>query len=315
MSLRGLIASVLFVLCGLPAAANVTVYGSFKYSPDAPGVLVLAGPITDNTVADFRRAVRGQDIRVLFLVSQGGDVQTALELSAIVSDRGLSTVIPPNHDCASACAFVFVAGEKRRAYGRLGVHQFVSIGPVTSGNSVQATQETTAEIIDYLKEYDVAPQFFVRMLETPPDGMYYFPVEELRRHGIETLGTFAIELEQVFGVPELLEPVQPPEPPQEEPAIATAQPPANPPDPIVPSFDCRKAATSTEFAICSDAQIARMDRVMAERYRALRSSGSQSRAESLLASQRAFLARRNRCGGDLNCLNQVYRARLTDLGL
>ena len=227
---------------------------------------------------------------------------------------------PPGGECAAACSFLFVAGEKRRAYGRLGVHQFSSNGRLTGGEAEQTAQQVTAEIIDYLKEYDVPAQFLVRMLETPPTSMYWFPVEELRQHGIETLSTFPTELEQVAGIPELTQPVaavapEPaPAPPTEEPEVATAPAPA-PAAPIIPRFDCRKAGTATEFAICGDPTIARMDRIMAQRYRALRASMSRSAADALKASQRNWLNRRNRCGADLSCLNVVYRSRLSELGL
>ncbi|MBM7068733.1 lysozyme inhibitor LprI family protein [Actibacterium sp. 188UL27-1] len=314
------LSSILCLVAGFPALADISTYGAFKYSSDAPGVLVLAGPIGPNSVPNFRKALRTHRPEILFLLSPGGNVQSGLELSAIIGDRGMSTVIPPGGECASACSFLFVAGEKRRAYGRLGVHQFSSNGDLSGRAAEQTTQQVTAEIIDYLKEYDVPAQFLVRMLETPPNSMYWFPVDELREHGIETLSTFPTELEQVAGIPALTRPVAtepaqpapPPAPQEQEPEVAIAPAPAAP---INPSFDCRKAATGTEFAICGSPDIARMDRIMAQRYRSLRASMDRNAAQALQSSQRNWLNRRNRCGNDLNCLSVVYRTRLSELGL
>jgi uncharacterized protein YecT (DUF1311 family) len=313
---RFILPLIVLALATISARAEVTTFGSFKHSTDVPGVLVLAGPVTPASVSDFRKALRAVDVKTLFLLSPGGNVQAGLELSAILNDRRISTVIPPNQDCASACAFLFVAGEKRRAYGRLGVHQFTSNG--ASGSGEASAQQVTAEIIDYLKEYKVPPQFLVRMLETPPDQIYWFDVVELRSHGIETLSTFPRELERFSAVPELSEqivvntPVATQPAPQPQTAV-TPTPQVS--GAVRPSFDCTKAGNATEFAICGNAEIARMDLVMARRYVSLRGSLDTNGAANLRSSQRAWLTNRNRCGGDTNCLALLYQTRLRELGL
>lgn len=313
---RFILPIILLALATMSARSEITTYGSFKHSTDMPGVLVLAGPVTPTSVSDFRKALRALEVETLFLLSPGGNVQAGLELSAILNDRRMSTVIPPDQDCASACAFLFVAGEKRRAYGRLGVHQFTSNG--ASGSGEASAQRVAAEIIDYLKEYKVPPQFLVRMLETPPDQIYWFDVVELRSHGIETLSTFPRELERFAAIPQLAvqigvgTPTAPQPVPQPQPAATPA-----PQFGVAarPSFDCAKAGTATEFAICANPEIARMDLVMARRYVSLRGSLDTNGAANLRSSQRAWLTNRNRCGSDTNCLALLYQTRLRELGL
>lgn len=74
-----------------------------------------------------------------------------------------------------------------------------------------------------------------------------------------------------------------------------------------PSFDCSRAATPTEFAICDNEGLARLDVSLAEAYGAARDRpGVKDR-------QRAWIGERNRCGADVDCLSDRMRARLAEL--
>ena len=84
-----------------------------------------------------------------------------------------------------------------------------------------------------------------------------------------------------------------------------------------PSFDCRRAATPIEKAICADAALARLDRQTAEAYQsALRNAYEPAAQERLRAEQRTWLAGRNKtCAGPAPgaCLARLYRDRLAVL--
>jgi uncharacterized protein YecT (DUF1311 family) len=68
-----------------------------------------------------------------------------------------------------------------------------------------------------------------------------------------------------------------------------------------PSFDCSKASTSAEELICSDETLARLDRLVAERFDAALEvvqaldSGSDSAEDDLRAYQRGWIAGRDDC--------------------
>ena len=79
------------------------------------------------------------------------------------------------------------------------------------------------------------------------------------------------------------------------------------------SFDCRKADTATEIAICRDSSLGRLDEQIAELYAGLRSASVSSERSKLLKGQRRFLQNRNSCGGSLSCLRNSYDSRLADL--
>jgi uncharacterized protein len=60
-----------------------------------------------------------------------------------------------------------------------------------------------------------------------------------------------------------------------------------------PSFDCRRASSDAERAICADPQLARLDRRMAEAYRAVRARLSAPAREALARDQRWFIGARD----------------------
>lgn len=76
-----------------------------------------------------------------------------------------------------------------------------------------------------------------------------------------------------------------------------------------PSFDCGRAQTMTEFAICGNPELARLDRVLADAYAAALSRGDATVRDR----QRAWLQGRDDCRGDHGCLAQRMRTRLAEL--
>jgi uncharacterized protein YecT (DUF1311 family) len=82
------------------------------------------------------------------------------------------------------------------------------------------------------------------------------------------------------------------------------------------SFDCAKAGTAIEEAICGSVELARLDRGVAEAYaRKLKYSFEDGEKAKNQAEQRQWLAARDqKCGtGDAACLKDMYAARLKAL--
>ncbi len=92
-----------------------------------------------------------------------------------------------------------------------------------------------------------------------------------------------------------------------------------------PSFNCAKARTPIEVAICSDARLAASDAEMAKLYKSARNAVGAEDRRSLKDAQRRWLrARRVVCGmpskgkwsrskHDIACLHAMYVARQADL--
>ncbi len=80
-----------------------------------------------------------------------------------------------------------------------------------------------------------------------------------------------------------------------------------------PSFDCAKASTPVEVAICSSTHLSRLDREMAKVYASLRNELGVQARQDLLDRQRAWLADRDNCRGSETCLARKMSDRIDAL--
>lgn len=79
-------------------------------------------------------------------------------------------------------------------------------------------------------------------------------------------------------------------------------------------FDCSKAASPDELAVCANPQLSALDSEMTGLWYAY------SRVPLLMGSSgnrhddaEAFLARRKACGADIECLTKAYQERIAQL--
>ncbi len=80
-----------------------------------------------------------------------------------------------------------------------------------------------------------------------------------------------------------------------------------------PSFDCKAATSASELRICLDPSLAQLDLDIAHAF-AQKEGGSDSRDATVLRQQqRAWLLRRNACGGREACLREAMQSRLAML--
>ena len=79
------------------------------------------------------------------------------------------------------------------------------------------------------------------------------------------------------------------------------------------SFDCAKASTPTEHAICDNPQLSSLDEQTAGLYYTFISSGVPDATASVAdvkKAQAAFLTKRDACGANYNCLIDAYTAQI-----
>lgn len=83
------------------------------------------------------------------------------------------------------------------------------------------------------------------------------------------------------------------------------------------SFDCQKAVTETERAICADHALGSQDQAIADSYQQLMTTLPESERRSLRAEQRSWLQQRPVCTGDTvsltTCLEQQMSQRESEL--
>ena len=156
--------------------------GSFYFFNEMPKTIFFFDEIERGDSFAFREAIRKHQIETVVLSSPGGEVSEGLQLSGIIDDREISTIVPNGANCASACSFMFFAGAHRIAMerGELGVHQFTS-NNLSAKSQVEAessSQFVVSEIIAFLNFYKTPPFVFEAMFRTPPSDMYFFTAEQ-----------------------------------------------------------------------------------------------------------------------------------------
>ncbi|HRX59952.1 MAG TPA: lysozyme inhibitor LprI family protein [Candidatus Competibacter sp.] len=75
------------------------------------------------------------------------------------------------------------------------------------------------------------------------------------------------------------------------------------------SYDCTRAETAAEIAVCSNPGLNRMDEDLAVEYRSLLNQLPPRRAELVRQDQRSWLNARDSCGADVQCLRARYQER------
>lgn len=155
-------------------------FAPFYFDPNEPSAAVLLGEIDSRTPLAFSRLIEAfPSLERVFLSSPGGNVYSAILVAREVDRLGLSTVIPKDADCFSACSFIYFAGHERIADGRLGVHQVSSQDP-----DLVAAQLAVSDISELLSEYGVPNELFLLMLRTPPAEMHILDRNDLFRFGL-----------------------------------------------------------------------------------------------------------------------------------
>lgn len=81
-----------------------------------------------------------------------------------------------------------------------------------------------------------------------------------------------------------------------------------------PSFDCAKAASDVEHAICELPELQWLDRQMARLYGFVKAAADEKGRAALVQAQRAFIAERDACEPTYFCIQAAYHARLRQLG-
>jgi uncharacterized protein len=80
-----------------------------------------------------------------------------------------------------------------------------------------------------------------------------------------------------------------------------------------PSFDCSRARSAAEITICSSPPLATLDDELARAHRATMTGLSGPELTQERARNKAWLARREKCGSGRACLERSYRQRLAEL--
>lgn len=127
---------------------------------------------------------------------------------------------------------------------------------------------------------------------------------------------------QATAPPPLSAPATPAPSAPQEPKTAPAQPPAAAPAPASkapavgssarPSFDCARARTRGEIAVCSNAGLAALDRNMSAQYRQAIGQASPEQRALLRRTRDRFIDYRDHCP-NRSCIGEAYVGRMREI--
>jgi uncharacterized protein len=80
-----------------------------------------------------------------------------------------------------------------------------------------------------------------------------------------------------------------------------------------PSFSCAGNLSPAEAVVCSDDGLAQLDRTLAVAYERMLDSFPAGEKSTLIGVQKAWVARRDACRTDKNCIRAAYVARIAQL--
>lgn len=289
------------VAISIPNISSAMDFKVFYVSDWQRNVIVAEGEIEDGDADKFNKiyskADRDEENDItLILNSSGGSVLAALELAEVIDKVGVFTMVPPEAICASACAtIVYTAGNRRDLMegGLLGFHTcYTSDGKTVEKSSFcnEAIAERAmrngldyASVSLFANSYDpgemawigrkVACKFLFGMCRKSLKKDY-LEAEEKKR------AEFIKEMFNEFSKSS-------------------------------PSFSCKKAQTIQEEMICSDGELARLDRVLAKKYSDKISNSKQP--NNVRIEQRAWLRYSRDACKDEQCLLESYKLRVEEL--
>jgi hypothetical protein len=189
--LKLLVCFTAVLLAAVPGPAAAL---TFEVGATRDGTLIMVmgeiGPHED--FADLERLARQSGARGVTFDSPGGEIYQAMELGRLIRRLDLETMAWRSFECSSACAFAFLGGVRRYAEpGSIGVHRSC-LGPemVSVERAVEEIQQVTSDVMDYMLEMGVDPEFMQLALRYESRDMRYLSVSETEHFRVTTFGWF-----------------------------------------------------------------------------------------------------------------------------
>lgn len=258
-----------------------------------------------------------------------GRISTAIMVTVVVSVLAACGKEPPK--CSDDDTFSLV---RKIILDQLGGGEGLSEKEIKDNMKIEFPRASAFD--EKIKKYNCDAKLTV-------GGMYELPItyesqlDDKGQHivsvgGIRRGDLFALQAGMIEGIKKsraetLTKPAEaPPAPkPAEQPAPVATTNTAPTPAPVVeqappsptkswgPSFDCGKASTFSEKAICTDTLLGKLDGALAENYKYMLASDIGDGARNdLKATQKKWLSERNKCA-DNQCLASAYRKRIDEV--
>lgn len=150
----------------------------------------ITGEIVDGDSEQFLKIISGVKNLVkngfVILNSPGGIVTEAINIGGYLRANGFATAVLDKADCQSACALIWLAGNKRIATStsRIGFHQSYTVNQ--SGNAVPSIQGN-ALVGYYLGKIDVSASVVSYVTTASPETFEWLSFAKAKELGIDVV--------------------------------------------------------------------------------------------------------------------------------
>ncbi len=130
----------------------------------------------------------------VWLASNGGDIDTGMELGRLLRKAGIYTFVGKNDQCMSACVFAFMGGERRGVAGRLGIHRPFFPFTQESPDRPARFRHLQKTLKDYVEEMDFPASLYEAVMLVPPETMQILSAADLKRFYLEGISPSSEDL-------------------------------------------------------------------------------------------------------------------------
>lgn len=137
--------------------------------------MIAIGTLREGSAAKVQKILdAAPGATTLVLNSNGGRLFEAQQLARAVRNRNLDTYV--EHQCVSACTYIFLAGRDRVATpnAKIGFHQ-----PSFPGLDADTQRFMMQDMINVYRATGLPDEFIQRIGRTSPEDMWYPTREEL----------------------------------------------------------------------------------------------------------------------------------------
>ena len=161
-------------------AADVTPMGA---DTQGRAFFKISGDLTKGDAEKFLTATDGAANAIILFQSDGGDLQTGLDIGSLVRMRGYGTAVLDGQSCYSACALAWLGGTKR-IVGADGHVSFHAAYVLEDGNA-RESGVANALVGAYLSKLGLKEDAVIFLTSAPPDDFNELDAEWSTSLGID----------------------------------------------------------------------------------------------------------------------------------
>ena len=194
---RALVIILVFALVGTPARSTVEVTSELAGQESGSAILRIAlrdkiAPVDSiyfNVIAQTLDKKYKKWWAVVDLDSSGGNIQAALEIGAILRERGLAALVDRGASCMSACVYVLAGAPTRIVNQRatIGIHRPYDPNDTadTAARQRQKQDDLGKRIVAFLQTMSVPTRLYEDSVFIAPDRMKILTPTEIATYGLD----------------------------------------------------------------------------------------------------------------------------------